>query len=97
MELNDINLQELVYEELNDQFQKAVDLEMSNFLMMLYYEEQGWFKIELDRIQDNNHAVDITHWLVNHGFFEKINYYRDGRKFLFKNKEDATMFILKWS
>ena len=86
MDLKDIDLQELIYKELDQELRETLDKEMVCLLMMTYYKEQGWQEIELDKFQDNNHAVDITNWLVDHGFVEKTNYYRNGRKFLFKNK-----------
>lgn len=53
----------------------------------------GWHRVMIDRLQDNNHAVDITHWLVEHciGAYE-----RNGRDFIFEDSKDATMFIMKW-
>ena len=53
----------------------------------------GWTRVMIDRLQDNKHAVDITHWLAEYcqGAYE-----RNGRDFLFENKKDATMFILRW-
>lgn len=53
----------------------------------------GWTRVMIDRLQDNNHAIDITYWLVEHcqGAYE-----RNGRDFLFENSKDASYFILKW-
>ena len=53
----------------------------------------GWTRVMLDRLQDNNYAIDITYWLDENckGAFE-----RNGRDFLFENEKDATMFILRW-
>jgi hypothetical protein len=47
----------------------------------------------LDRLQDNNHAVDITYWLEEN---IKNPFERNGRDFLFEDSKDATMFILRW-
>ncbi len=48
----------------------------------------------LDRFTDNNHAVDITHWLAlhcNHAFE------RRGADFIFESEVDAVNFTLRWS
>ena len=53
----------------------------------------GWHRVMLSRLQDNNHAVDITVWLREYcvGAYE-----RSGRDFIFEDSKDATMFIMKW-
>jgi hypothetical protein len=53
----------------------------------------GWTRVKLSRFQDNNHAVDITHWLHENC---KSAYQRDGREFIFEDKKDAVLFILTW-
>jgi len=55
--------------------------------------EIGWTRVMIDRLQDNKHAIDITHWLRENcqGAYE-----RNGRDFLFENEKDAIMFILRW-
>jgi hypothetical protein len=53
----------------------------------------GWTRVMIDRLQDNKHAIDITHWL---GEYCQGSYERNGRDFLFENEKDATMFILRW-
>ena len=55
--------------------------------------EIGWTRVMIDRLQDNNHAVDITHWLVENcqGAYE-----RNGRDFIFEDEKDAVNFILRW-
>ena len=57
-------------------------------------QDHGWHYIELDRLQDNRHAVDITYWLTETC---QDKYLRNGRKFLFKDTADAVMFKLRWS
>jgi hypothetical protein len=53
----------------------------------------GWHRVMIDRLQDNNHAIDITIWLKEYcaGAYE-----RNGRDFIFEDSKDATMFIMKW-
>jgi hypothetical protein len=53
----------------------------------------GWKRVMLNRLQDNNHAVDITLWLEEN---IKNPFERSGRDFLFENEKDALLFILRW-
>ena len=53
----------------------------------------GWHRVMLDRFTDNNHAVDITHWLeVNC----KNPFERSGADFIFESEVDAVNFTLRW-
>jgi hypothetical protein len=55
--------------------------------------ELGWRRVNLDRVTDNNHAVDITYWLAlhcNHAFE------RSGADFIFESEVDAVNFTLRW-
>ena len=53
----------------------------------------GWTRVMLDRLTDNNHAIDITIWLEEN---IKHPFERHGRDFIFENERDAAMFILRW-
>lgn len=83
------NLEDKIADTLAKEMQQEIDHEIL-WAMLL---EIGWTRIMLDRLQDNKHAVDITHWL-------KLNctgaYERRGRDFIFENEQDATLFILRW-
>ena len=91
-----MDLEKQVLKELSQEFQAAMDSGTAYYVMMQYWEIQGWTPVTLSRLQDNNHAVDITMWLADNGFKDAVNYYRDGRKFLFERAEDATAFIMRW-
>ena len=54
----------------------------------------GWTRVLLNRLHDNNHAIDITYWLEEN---IKNPFERNGRDFIFENSKDATLFILRWS
>jgi hypothetical protein len=54
----------------------------------------GWTRVLLTRLQDNNHAVDITQWLSEN---IKNTFERNGRDFIFENEQDAAYFILRWT
>ena len=92
----ELNLQAEILKEHSEAISKEIDRSLLYHIMSKYWEEQGWTKVKLSRLQDNNHAVDITIWLQENGFFDTVNYYRDGREFLFERAEDATAFILRW-
>jgi len=72
---------------------KEMQQEMDREILWGMLKELGWTRVMLDRLQDNNHAVNITHWLKENcqGAYE-----RNGRDFLFELEKDASMFILKW-
>ena len=53
----------------------------------------GWTRIMIDRLQDNKHAIDITHWLAENC---KYAVERNGRDFLFESQKDANWFKLRW-
>jgi hypothetical protein len=53
-----------------------------------------WHRIDIDRLQDNHHAVDITYWLANNCTGK---YHRNGRHFLFESQKDAVLFQLRWA
>lgn len=84
-----MNLQEQILEELGSEMQSQIDRDI--FWGML--EGMGWTRVTIDRSIDNNHAIDITHWLE-----ENIQnpFERNGKDFIFENSKDAVMFILKW-
>jgi hypothetical protein len=56
-------------------------------------ESIGWHRVMLPRLIDNNHAVDITHWLALNC---KNSFERNGRDFIFENERDANWFVLRW-
>lgn len=53
----------------------------------------GWRRVMLDRLTDNNHAVDITHWLAANC---KNPFERSGADFIFESEVDAVNFTLRW-
>lgn len=72
------------------QMQQDIDRE----ILWKVFEDSGWVRVQVDRTIDNNHAIDITHWIKNN---IKYPYARSGADFIFENKKDATMFILRWA
>lgn len=93
----ELDLQAEILREHSEAISKEIESSLMNYLMMKYWEEQGWIPVKLSRFQDNRHAVDITYWLDEQGFKEKDDYYRDGREFLFRESKHATLFIMRWA
>lgn len=91
-----MNLEQSILEDLSNEFNKEINGHVSKWFQMYHAVEQGWTKVELSRLQDNRHAVDITMWLHDQKLREGQDYYRDGREFAFKSAETATMFLLRW-
>lgn len=92
-----MDLEREILDNLSKEVADSIDNSLLYHIMSKYWEEQGWTKVTLSRYQDNRHAVDITLWLEANGFLDTVNYYRDGREFIFERAEDATAFILRWA
>ena len=84
-----MNLEEQIIEELGTKMQSEIDKE----ILWGMLQGMGWVRTMIDRFQDNEHAVDITHWLQEHC---QGSYERKGRDFIFERETDAVNFILKW-
>jgi hypothetical protein len=72
-----------------EEIQKEIDAEiMSNILV-----ESGWTPVKF-HYKSNEHANDVTFWLM-----ETCNgkWHRYGSAYLFKDKQDAEWFILRWT
>jgi hypothetical protein len=54
----------------------------------------AWHRIDINRLQDNRHAVDIAYWLTENCTGD---YHRTGRYFLFASQTDAVLFQLRWT
>ena len=72
---------------------KEMQIEIDREVLWGMLKSIGWTRVMISRLTDNNHAVDITHWLALNcqGVYE-----RRGRDFIFENSKDATTFILRW-
>ena len=91
-----MELEQAILADLSKEMADSIDNSLLYHIMSKYWEEQGWTKVKLSRFQDNYHAVDITLWLDSQGLKDEEHYYRDGREFLFRDAEIATMFIMRW-
>jgi hypothetical protein len=82
-----------IEKEMLDQAGKELAREIDREVLWGMLVGIGWTRVMLDRLQDNNHAIDITYWLEEN---IKNPFERNGRDFLFEDEKDATMFILRW-
>jgi len=71
----------------------AMAREIDREILWGMLEGLGWTRVMLPKLIDNNHAVDITHWLAINC---KHPFERSGRDFMFESQQDANWFILKW-
>ena len=55
--------------------------------------KHGWSKVDLPPFDNQYKVVDIVDWAFHHcqGSFEHF-----GMRFIFEEKQDATLFALKW-
>lgn len=95
-ELVKIDIEAEILKDLENELRKSFDDNMSYLLKMMYWKEQGWTTVKLDKLQDNRHAVDITYWLAEQGLKDKEDYYREGSEFVFQDSKHATVFALRW-
>jgi hypothetical protein len=84
-----MKLEEEILHKMSMQMQQEIDREIIWGML----KDTGWTRVLLSKMQDNNHAIDITYWLAANC---KNEYKRSGRDFIFENPKDATMFILRW-
>ena len=83
------DLEQQILDELGTKMQSEIDREV----MWGMLKSLGWRRVMLDRLTDNNHAVDITHWLEANC---KNPFERSGADFIFESEIDAVNFTLKW-
>ncbi len=84
------NLEEQILEELGEQMHSAIDFVILSDVLV---NACGWHKVELERFQNNQHAVDITTWCHD---TLKNEWKRNGSTFIFEDQGDAVNFTLKW-
>ncbi len=80
-------------EEIINKAGHAMAREIDREVLWGMLEGIGWTRVMITRLTDNNHAVDITHWLALNC---KNSHERSGRDFLFEEAKDADWFVLRW-
>ena len=86
---NTKNIQDDLIEHAGQSMAREIDREVLWGML----EGIGWTRVMITRLEDNKHAVDITHWLALN---TKKAYERSGRDFIFESQKDATWFKLRW-
>ena len=72
---------------------KEIQKEIDESIMADILTEAGWTTV-IYRYKNNQQAVDITDWLIEHC---SNDWHRLGIVYMFKNKQDAEWFILRWT
>ena len=83
------DLEKQILDELGTKMQSEIDRE----ILWGMLKNMGWRRVMLDRLTDNNHAVDITYWLEANC---KNPFERNGADFIFESEVDAVNFTLRW-
>jgi len=83
------DLEQQILDELGTKMQSEIDRE----ILWGMLKNMGWRRVMLDRLTDNNHAVDITYWLEANC---KNPFERNGADFIFESEVDAVNFTLRW-
>jgi hypothetical protein len=73
---------------------KEMQQEIDNNIIYDMLCEDGWTEVILESLHSNFLAVDIKIW-CDENF--KYSWRNSGRKFIFKNPYDATLFALRWA
>jgi hypothetical protein len=80
------NLEQEILDELGTKMQSEIDREILWGMLV----GMGWRRVMLDRLTDNNHAVDITYWLEANC---KNPFERNGADFIFESEVDAVNLL----
>ena len=85
-----MNSEEDFIEKTSDEIAREID----RTVIWTLLQDIGWTHITLTHSQDNNHVIDIGHWLEENC---QGSYQQSGKEFIFENKEDAILFTLRWT
>lgn len=83
-------LEDEIVNEMGKQMASSIDFEILTDVLV---NACGWHRVDLDRFQNNHHAVDIANWCQDN---VKNEWKRNGSRFIFADAGDAVMFTLKW-
>lgn len=88
--ITDLDLVDEFVEQAAAELQQEIDREI---MFAALKESLGWHLVTLDSLKGRKHAVDLSTWLDKNCTGE---FHTHGREFLFKNRQDAVMFALRW-
>lgn len=80
-------------EDIIDEMSRATAYEMDWHIIADCLTESGWTSVKLRRYYNRQEAVDIRNWLEQNSTDEWKNL---NTRYIFKKKQDAEWFILRW-
>lgn len=80
-------------EDIIDEMCRATAYEMDWHIIADCLMESGWTSVKLRRYYNRQQAVDINNWLEQNCTGEWKNL---STRYIFKKKQDAEWFILRW-
>lgn len=84
-----MGLKEDILDEITKDYAKQMDWEIVADCLV----SVGWTSVKLKRFHSNEEAVDINNWLEENCTGEWKNL---STRYIFKKKQDAEWFILRW-
>ena len=80
-------------QEISDSIANDIKKEIDEGIFFSILKELGWTQVDLPRLVDNIHALDIIYWLEDN---IKNKYRQHGRCYIFEEERDAILFSLRW-
>jgi hypothetical protein len=94
-------LQDEILDMMAADFAKHIDKDIVDTIMIDVLKEEGWAVTSINPAYGNGSIVNEIDWYAQTAEWIHINATDDYKllkgQWLFKNKEDAVMFILRWS
>ena len=80
-------------EDILDDITKQIAYDMDWTIIADCLVDAGWISVKLNRFYSNEEAIDINNWLEQNCTDEWKNL---STRYIFKKKQDAEWFILRW-
>lgn len=88
--MSSIDIKNQIADVMAKEIAAEIDFEIMSGIMT----QQGWYKVKLDRFENNKHAVDIGYWVEDNA---KGKFIKHGTIYVFEQEGDAVNFSLKWA
>jgi len=85
-----------IKDEIIDNMAKEIQREIDNEIMINMLKMDGWYVVMLTRFIDMQHPVDIEEWCTFTIGERKNKWTNFGTTYLFKKKNYAEWFSLRW-
>ena len=82
-----------ISEDIIDDISKQMANDMDWLILADCLVSVGWISVKLKRFHSNEEAIDINNWLEQNCTDEWKNL---STRYIFKKKQDAEWFILRW-